>query len=428
MKNLVIIGGGFAGATLAKKVQCRLPPEWNIYLLSETNFVTYYPLLPEVVGASVLPGHIQAPLRQIARHARIRMVKVDNIDFEQKKVFYHNNEAGELPFDQLVFAAGVRANTNMMPGMQEYALPLKTVGDALYIRNQMIDRMEQATIHPEPYHRKHLTTFIVIGGGFSGVETAGELDDFLKAAVHYYKNVRLEDCRVILLHSGDRLLPEISEKLGRKTEREFKKRHIEVRLNTRALRIEADRVILDNGEAITAGTIICTIGTLPHGFIQNDALPRERGKIKTQGDMSVTGMNGIWALGDCALVPNARDGKFCPATAQFADRQARFLAKNIAASVRGKTTRNFSFRPIGLMASTGHNKAVAEIYCFRISGLVGFLLWRAAYLIKVPTLARKVRLYLEWTWAMFFPPDIAHLGFKRTEPDATASNIEVDNH
>ncbi|MDT8398365.1 MAG: NAD(P)/FAD-dependent oxidoreductase [Pseudomonadales bacterium] len=417
MKNLVIIGGGFAGSTLAQQLERHLPAEWEIYLLSETNFVTYHPLLPEVVGASVLPGHVQAPLRHLVKRTRIRMVKVDRVDLQQKTVYYHNNEPGELAYEQLVFAAGVRANTTMIAGMQEHALPLKTVGDALYIRNRVIERLEQATIHPDADHRKHLTTFIIIGGGFSGVETAGELDDFLQAAVGYYKNVQKEDCRVILLHGSDHLLPELSEKLGKKTELLFRKRHIDVRLNTRAVKIESDRVVLANDEVIAAGTIICTIGSTPHRFIQNDELPLERGRIRVAGDMSVPGREGVWALGDCALVPNAMDGRASPPTAQFADRQARFLARNIVAWTRGLPTKPFSYRPLGLLASTGHNKAVAEIFGFCISGFIGFLLWRGTYLLKVPTLARKVRLYLEWNWAMFFPPDIAHLGFKRTEPD-----------
>ena len=417
MQNLVIIGGGFAGATLAQKLERRLSADWEIYLLSETNFVTYYPLLPEVVGASVLPGHVQAPLRQMLKRTRIRMVRVDRVDHDKKRVYYHNNESGELAFDQLVYAAGVRANTHMIPGMQEHALPLKTVGDALYIRNRVIERLEQATIHPNLKRRKHLTSFIVIGGGFSGVETAGELDDLLKAAERYYKNVARENCRVILLHGGERLLPELSKKLGEKAQHLFGKRHIDVRLNTRAEAIEEDAVVLNTGERITAGTIISTIGTEAHAFLQQKALPRVKGKIQTRDDMSVSGVESVWALGDCALVPNAKDGKYCPPTAQLADRQARFLAENISSHINGQATRAFGYRPIGLMASIGHNKAVAEIYCFRVSGLPGFLLWRAAYLSKVPTLARKVRLYLEWTWAMLFPPDIAHLGFKRTDPD-----------
>lgn len=416
-KNLIIIGGGFAGATLAAELEKKLPLKWEIYLLSKTNFVTYNPLLPEVVGASILPGHVQAPIRQMVKRTRIRMVTVDRVDFEQKKVFYHNNEPGEIAFDQLVFAAGVAANMAMMEGLQEHALPLKTVGDALYIRNRLVERLEQATIHPDPQRRKELTTFIVIGGGFSGVEVAGEMEDFLHSAERYYKNVKRADCKIILLHGTDCLLPELSKKLGKKTEKIFRKRGIDVRLKTRAAKIEEEKVILSDGEIIAGATIICTIGTAPHNFCQNEALPLERGKIVTEADMSVKDVAGVWALGDCALVPNGYDNKLCPPTAQFADRQAKFLAKNIVAKLTGRETRPFSYKPAGMLAAIGHNKAVAEIFGIRIAGLIAFMMWRGIYLLKVPTLPRKVRLFLEWNWAMLFPPDIAHLGFKRTGED-----------
>lgn len=413
-KNLVIIGGGFAGAKLAAKIERKLPPEWTIYLLSKTNFVTYNPLLPEVVGASVLPGHVQAPIRQMVNRTRVRMVTVDRIDIELRKIFYHNNEPGELVFDQLVFAAGVAANMAMMEGLEQYALPLKTVGDALYVRNRVIERLEQATIHPDPERRKALTSFIVIGGGFSGVEVAGELEDFLNAAEKYYKNVKREDCKVIILHAEDRLLPELPKKLGERVEQMFSERDIDVRLNAMASKIEDGRVILKDGSVVTGETIICTIGTAPHDFVQSDTLPRERGKIIVGPDMSVEGLNGVWALGDCALVPNAYDGKLSPPTAQFADRQAKVLAKNIVAKLANNTTEPFNYKPAGMLASVGRNKAVADVYGFQFSGLIAFLMWRGTYLLKVPTLSRKMRLFLEWSWGMIFPPDISHLGFRRT--------------
>ena len=416
-KNLIIIGGGFAGVQLAASLEKKLPSEWTIYLLSKTNFVTYNPLLPEVVGASVLPGHVQAPIRLMVKRTRIRMVTIERIDFEARKVFYHNNEPGELAFDQLVFASGVAANMSIMEGLEQHALPLKTVGDALYIRNAIVERLEQATIHPDPERRKALTSFVIIGGGFSGVEVAGEIEDFLSSAVKFYKNVTREDCRVTVLHSSDYLLPELSKKLGKKIGKIFTKRNIDVRLNTRASKIEHEKVILSTGEEINGATIICTIGTAPHRFSQHSDLPLERGKIVTKPDMSVAGVKGVWALGDCALVPNAFDGKLSPPTAQFADRQGKVLAKNIIAALANKKTKPFSYKPAGMLASVGHNSAVAEIYGFRISGFIAFLMWRAIYLSKVPTFSRKMRLFLEWSWAMFFPPDIAHLGFKRTGQD-----------
>jgi len=335
------------------------------------------------------------------------MVTVDVIDYEAKEVYYHNDRKAKLSYDQLVIAAGVQANTEMLPGLKEHTLPLKTVGDALYIRNRVIERLEQATIHPEEDRRKELTSFVVLGGGFSGVETAGELDDFLKSAQRYYKNVAREDCRIVIIHSGDRLLPELSETLSARTLKNFKKRNIEVIMNERAAKVEDEKVILNSGKEIVGATIICTIGTAPHAFI----------KIVTQADMSVEGADGIWALGDCALVPNEKSGQMCPPTAQFADRQATAMAKNIVAKLAGKETKPFSYKPVGMLASIGHNKAVADIWGMHFSGIIGFMMWRGVYLLKVPTLARKVRLFLEWNWAMFFPPDISHLGFKRSKDD-----------
>ncbi len=416
-KRLVIIGGGFAGVTLAAKLEKTMPKDWDIYLLSKTNFITYNPLLPEVIGASILPGHVQAPIRLILKRTRIRMVTVDSIDYQSRTIHYHNNRAGSLGFEQIVIAGGVQANTEMLPGLNEHTFPLKTVGDALTIRNQVVERLEQATIHPDQEERKALTTFAILGGGFSGVETAGELEDFLCSAQRFYKNVEQQDCRVILIHGTDRLLPELSEKLSATTLKNFEKRGIEVHLNERAERVEKGNIALKSGKSIAATTIVCTIGTTPHTFVDDPAIPSQRGKIVTNPDMSVEGVEGVWALGDCALVPNERSGSFSPPTAQFADRQAKILAKNIVAKLRGIETQKFSYKPQGMLASIGHNKAVAEVFGVRFSGLIGFMLWRGIYLLKVPTLARKVRLFLEWNWAMFFPPDIAHLGFKRSGED-----------
>jgi NADH dehydrogenase len=417
-KRIVIVGGGFAGITLAEQLEHRLPPDWMLTLVSQENFITYNPLLPEVVGASIMPGHVVAPLRQMIHCSSVCMAQVSEIDLESRTIHYLGEGTGMLHYDQLVLAVGVNANLHLVKGMAQNALPLKTLGDALFLRNRVIARLEQAELQPDDEARRWLTSFVVIGGGFSGVETAGELYDFLRASLRYYPRVRPEDVRVVLLHSQDRLLPELSEKLGRFAGRKMSMRGIEVRLNARASRLDDRQVTLADGTIIQAGTVICTIGTMPNPLLDELTLPRERGRIVTNPDMSVPGHPGVWALGDCAAVPNARDGKISPPTAQFADRQARTLARNIASSLRGAPTRPFSFRPVGQLSSVGHNNAVAEMFGVRISGFVAWLLWRGVYLLKIPTLARKTRLFLEWNWAMFFPPDISHLGFRRTRRDA----------
>jgi NADH dehydrogenase len=413
-EQIVIVGGGFAGITLAQQLEHRLPENWHVTLVSQENFITFNPLLPEVIGASILPGHVIAPHRQMLRRSSVCMAQVTEIDYDARVIHYLGEGTGTLHFAHVVLACGVNANLDLVKGMAQYALPLKTLGDALFLRNRIVSRLEQAEMQPDVTARRWLTTFVVIGGGFSGVETAGELTDFLHASLRYYPGIRREDIRVVLLHGQKRLLPELSPSLGEFAFRKMCMDGLDVKLEARATRIDARSVTLASGEIIPAGTVISTIGTTPSSLVTESPLPKERGRIRTNADMSVPGFENVWALGDCAAVPNALDGKVSPPTAQFADRQARQLARNIAARLRGKPTRPFSFNPVGQLATIGHNRAVAEISGVRLSGFVAWLLWRGVYLLKIPTLARKTRLFLEWNWAMFFPPDISHLGYRRT--------------
>ena len=418
-KHVVIIGGGFAGIATARRLEKRLDAAWEIYLLSEENYLTFNPLLPEVVGASILPGNVVAPLRQMSKRTRFRMVRVTGVDPNSKTVYYEGRGRGRLHYDELVLACGQAANMDFIPGMAELGLPLKTVGDALFMRNRIVSRLEQATIEPDPSARDWLTTFIVVGGGFSGVEVAGELADFLYSSVRYYKNVLREGCRVIVLHNGDRLLPELPQSLGRAAYKNFANRAIDVRLNVLVTTADERGVTLSDGSRVDGGTIVCAVGTRAQRFADALDFPKERGRILTNPDLSVQGAEHIWAAGDCARVPNAFDDGICPPTAQFAERQGKRLADNLAAKVTGRPTQGFNYRPRGQLASIGHTRAVADVFGIKLSGFVAWLMWRALYLMKIPTLARKARLYLEWTWAMFFPPDIAHLSFTRTRDRRT---------
>lgn len=414
MKNLVIVGGGFAGTTLAQHLEHKLPQGWQLTLVSQENFITFNPLLPEVVGASILPGHVIAPHRQMIHCSHVCMAQVTEIDYAAKIVHYLGEGSGMLSYDQLVLACGVNANLDLVKGMAQHALPLKTLGDALFLRNRIVSRLEQAELQPDPVARRWLTTFVVIGGGFSGVETAGVLTDFLRASLRYYPRIKRDDIRVVLLHGQNRLLPELSASLGEFAGRKMRMHGLDVRLEARAARIDDRAVTLASGEIIPAGTVICTIGTQPNSLVADSPLPTEKGRVKVDADMSVPGFEGVWAIGDCAAVPNQLDGKISPPTAQFADRQGRQLASNIAGKLRGAPTRAFSFKPVGQLSTIGHNKAVAEMFGVKLSGFIAWLLWRGVYLLKIPTFARKSRLFLEWNWAMFFPPDISHLGYRRT--------------
>jgi NADH:ubiquinone reductase (H+-translocating) len=432
-KNLVIIGGGFAGTRTAKRLEHTLPPDWTLTLISQENFITYNPLLPEVVGASIMPSHVIAPHRQMIHCSHACMAKVSEIDTTTRMIHYLGEGPGVLRYDQLVLACGTNANLDVVKGMGQNALPLKTLGDALFLRNRIIARLEQAELQPDPEHRRWLTSFIVVGGGFSGVETAGELVDFLYASLRYYKRIRREDLRIVLLHSGERLLPELSVKLGEFTLRKMRRYGVDVRLGARAARVTDRHVQLDSGEILAGGTVICTIGTQPNSLLESIPATKNRGRLVVNPDMSVPGVEGVWAAGDCAAVINSLDGKVCPPTAQFAEAQATQLAANIVARLAGEPTKPFRFRPKGQLSSVGHNKAVAEVFGMKLSGFIAWLMWRGLSLLRIPTLARKMRLFLEWNWAMFFPPDLAYLGYRRTQrlgtqiPGATQPPAPVTN-
>jgi NADH dehydrogenase len=413
-KHLVVVGGGFAGLKVTQALEHTLPPEWTLTLISQDNFITFNPLLPEVVGASILPGHVVSPHRLMIHCSHVCMAQVTQIDTANQIVHYLGEGAGTMRYDQLVLACGTNANLDIIKGMGNYALPLKTLGDALFLRNRIIARLEQAELQPDAEHRRWLMSFVIVGGGFSGVETAGELADFLRASLRYYKRIRAQELRIVLLHSGERLLPELSASLGAFTLRKMRTQDVEVRLNARAVNVTDRAVHLEAGDIIEAGTVICTIGTQPNDLLAQIPAPKARGRLMVNPDMSVPEAKGVWAAGDCAGIVNEVDGNVCPATAQFADAQAKQLAANIVLKLKGAQTRPFRYRPKGQLSSIGHNKAVAEIMGLKLSGFIAWLLWRGLYLLRIPTMARKTRLFLEWNWAMFFPPDISHLGYRRS--------------
>ncbi|MDZ7750364.1 MAG: NAD(P)/FAD-dependent oxidoreductase [Gammaproteobacteria bacterium] len=413
-RTVAIVGGGFAGITVARRLERQLPDHWRILLLSRENYITYNPLLAEVVGASILPGHVVAPIRQMVHRSSFRMVNVSRVDLEQRRLIMAEPDAEPVHWDRLVLACGVRADLGRVPGMAEHAVPLKLLGDALALRNRILVQLERAARQPDPEVRRALTRFVVVGGGFSGVEVAGEIQDFLAEAVRYYPEVDAADCRVAVVHSRDRLLNEISEGLGRYAEKRMRRNGIDIHLGARVAQVDGRGVELSGGGRVEGATVVATIGTAPMGLIEGVALPKEKGRIVTAPDLSVQDHPDIWALGDCAWVINQADGQPSPPTAQFAVRQAALVADNLVRREAGRDTRPFHYRSRGQLASIGHNKAVAEIYGLRLSGFPAWLLWRGFYLLQIPTLLRKVRVYFEWNWQMLFPPDIVHLRFTRS--------------
>ncbi len=416
MKTIAIIGGGFAGTALLRALDGRLPAGYDLLLVSDESYTTFNPMLPEAVGASVFPEQVVAPIRQMIRRARFVMGRVTAID-PHARTFRCETLAGvrDERYEHLVLAFGNRARLDLLPGLAEHGIALKTVGDAMHIRNSVLRRVACIELTADPAARRRLGHFVVIGGGFSGVETAGELVDCLAAIRRYYPRVRPDELKVTLLHDQPRLLLELSERLGRAAHASLARRGVDVRVNARARCVGERGVMLASGELVHAGTVICTIGTRPNALVEHTLLPTERGRIVVEPDLSVRDHRGLWAVGDCALVQNAFDGKVAPTTAQFAVREARCAAANVIAALEGRPTRAFRYRPRGAMAAIGRRKGVADVFGVPLSGLPAWLLWRAYYLSQMPTTGRKLRIFAEWTLGMFFANDITHLRFARSQ-------------
>ena len=413
--RIVIIGGGVARAKLTRQLQ-KHARFAEVTLVSEESYTTFNPMLAEVVGATVFPEHVVAPLRETVGRARFVMGTVDGVDFANKRVSCETLKGRiEVDYDHLVLAFGNRARIDLIPGMAEHAVVLKTVGDAMHIRNLVLRRLAQIELETDADLRRRLGHFVVVGGGFSGVEVAGAVADALREIRRYYPRVGTDELKVTLLQNVDRLLVELPASLGVAAERSLRKRGVDVLTMTGASAISAQSIQLDNGRALGAATTICTIGTLPNALTARLAqLPTERGRIVASADLSIAGVDGVWAIGDCALIRNGADG-FAPPTAQFAVAEAKHLARNLIARCNGKATSPFAYRSRGMMATVGHLKGVAQIFGVKFRGLPAWLLWRAYYLSQMPTFGRKLRIFVEWTWGMFFPPDITHFRFTRSD-------------
>jgi NADH dehydrogenase len=427
-QNIVIVGGGFAGVTLAQSLERVLPAGVDIVMLSAENHLVFTPMLPEVVGRTISPLHVVVAGRQMTRRTKWLEARVIRIDRENGEAHYLRRDgvAASVRYVHLVLACGSAINLDEVPGLAARGYSLKTVVDAMVMGNDLIGNMEAAATEPEPETRRRLLTVVVIGGGFSGVEVAGHVADLMRSAHGFYPELKSERPRVVLLQKGGCLLPELNhESLSEFTLKKLRQNGLEVRLQTVAQKVTATAVHLTSGERIEAGMVVCTVGTQTHPLIKDLGLPLEKGRLKTDADMRVTDSTNLWAVGDCSLVPNAYDGRPCPATAQFAVQQARQLAENLGRTSRGVSTKPFYFRPRGMLASIGDRNAVAVIYGFKLSGFVAWLLWRGIYLVKLPTLLRKLEVAISWVCSIPFPPNIVQLRLsQKQKPGAVADRAE----
>src|SRR5947209_1557012 len=413
---IVILGGGFAGVYAARYLQARIRDR-EIALFSQENHLVFTPLLGNVVGSSINPMHVVQPVRQMVRRVNCRAPAVTEIDLEAREVRSRTpaNKPASQPYSHLVIACGNAVKLDIIPGMAAHGWPLKTMGDALVLRNHLIEILEKAQVETDPERRRQLLSVVVVGGGFSGAEVAGEIADLLKESCRFYSCVPREEVRVTLLHRGERILPELPPTLGEFARLKMTARGIDIRLKSEAAAVTEWGVRLKSGGEVPAATVVCTIGTTANPLLAAAGVPMERGRVKTEPDFRVAGLDSVWALGDCAAVPNAYDGKPSPPTAQFAVRQGKQLACNLAAAIAGKPTKPFRFHPLGAFASIGNRRAVGQVFALRFSGLPAWFLWRGIYLSKMPTFARKFQIAFDWLWQLFFPRDIVQLNLWQTE-------------
>src|SRR5262245_44439319 len=414
-RRVLILGGGFAGAYTALHLerQLRNAPDVEIHLVAKENFVLFTPMLHEIAGADLSVTDIVQPLRKMLRRTRVGIADIESIDLNNKTVAIRHPGTGkqlELTYDHLVLALGAVTNFHGTPGLAEHALTMKSLGDAIVARNRVLDALNVADNQADEEDRKKTLTVVVAGGGFAGAETAGALNDLFLGTVKFYPRLRKGLARVVLVHPGDCILPELNQSLGRYAEKKLAKRGVEVKLNSRVNGYDGLEVLLDDGTKIATRNLIWTAGITPSPLISTLPCATQRGRVVANGYMQVPDWPDVWALGDCALVPDpSNPGTFYPPTAQHAIREAKVLAQNIASSLRGGALKPFKFKIIGQLASIGRRSGVAEIYGFKFSGYIAWLFWRTIYLAKLPGLQNRVRVAVDWTLDQIFSKNIVQL-------------------
>jgi NADH:ubiquinone reductase (H+-translocating) len=422
--RVLILGGGFGGLYAALEFEKRRDPDFEVTLISQDNFFLFTPMLHEVAASDLDLTHIVNPIRKMLRHVHFFEGEVRSVDIVKRQVVVahgFDQHAHSLEYDHVVFALGSVTNFYGVPNLAETAIAMKSLGDAIGLRNRLIEHLEEADTECAANDRESLLTFVVAGAGFAGVEAIGSINDFLKAALPYYPNLRSEMVRVVLVHPGEFVLPELGEELGRYAGRKLAERGIEIRLNTKIEAVTLNGAQLSDGTHVTTRTLIWTAGTSPHPLLENIPLPKERQRLKVNGAMGVEGYPGIWALGDCAMIPDEHGG-YQPPTAQHASREGKVLAHNIVANSRGKDLIPFRFNTLGLLASIGRRTGVARILGVNFSGFVAWWLWRTIYLLKLPRLEKKLRVALDWTLDVIFSKDFVQY---LHQPSARVVNTRI---
>jgi NADH dehydrogenase len=397
-RDVLILGGGFAGAYVARLLRDR-----RATIVSPENFMLYTPLLPEAASGTLEPRHTVVPLRVMCPHAELLLGKVKSLDLEARTA---TGEGRALHWRDLVIALGAVPRTLPVPGLSEHGLAFKSLADAIQLRNHVLQQLELADGALDEKERTRRLTFVFVGAGYAGVEALAELSDLVEDALRYYPRLHSTPRRWVLVDAAPRILPEIPPPLGDYAATELRKRGMEIHVGTTLESVSVDEAVLGNGTRIPTKTLVWTAGVAPNPLLRKWGLPLdEKGRVEVNEFLLVRGHAHVWALGDCARVPNARSGQPDPPTCQHALRQARRLAKNLAGPPEP-----YSYLMLGQVATLGRHKGIAEVLGLRLRGFLGWWVTRSYHLYQLPLASRKFRVVVDWTVALFFRRDIAELG------------------
>lgn len=415
--RILIVGGGYIGTYAALGLQRRLRrEEAQLTLVAPESYMTYQSFLPEAAAGNIEPRHVVVPLRRILKRTRVLTGRVVAIDPDRRRAAFQPLAGGpeELDYDVLILGAGSVSRMLPVPGLAERAVGFKTVEEAIYLRNEILERMDAAESTSDPAVRRRALTFVFVGGGYAGIEALGELEDLATEACRYYRTVRRGDMRWILVEAASGILPELGRGLGEHAMGSLRRRGVEIFLDTRLESSEGGHMRLSDGQAFDADTLVWTTGVRADPIAAGLGLPvDERGRVPTDEYLRVRGLDDVWAGGDCAAVPDLVTGGTCPPTAQHALRQAKRLAKNVTAQLRGEPLAPFRYRQLGYLVSLGRHQGVAVILGRRLRGFPAWFAHRTYHVFRHPSVNRKIRVMSDWTLALFFRRDVVQLGSLR---------------
>lgn len=441
-KRILVLGGGFAGVECIRKLESHFKhnSEVELIMVSEDNFLLFTPMLPQVASGMIETRHIIIPLRTMFNKTMFYEGKVKSIDPYGKRVTLYGTpekRGVSLEYDYLVVALGSQTNFFGNKSVEAHAYTMKTLNDAVVLRNRIIDMLEQAENEENPVLKKSLLTFVVVGAGFAGIETAGEILDFLHDARKHYPRISNRDIRVIVLEALTVVLPGFSEKLAKFTRNKLIQRGIEIKLNTLVVSFDGFEVLTMDAieskktaikesslDSIQTKTLIWTAGITPVDTIKNSVFKTDRGRVIVDEHLEVSDFPGVYVIGDCALAINPSTGKPYPPTAQNAEAEAKITADNIHAVIMGKERKKLDYTSKGQMAIIGKRTAIAQIGGLNIHGIIAWFIWRTVYLRKIPKINKRLRVLLDWTADLFFDRDISRL--KIVRKDMPVDYIELD--